>query len=144
MALDQGWIYLNYGEAGVFQIRCDKWTWDWIDEVTYLDFAGDSHFGFSIQTYKRTVNIKGIWFDSQDDYETFLGNMDTLQATNSSYKLRIKTTSTPRYHKWNGTYYDMPVVFGQMREIGKSYRGDSEVWEIGMLVLKQSGQLSGT
>lgn len=143
MALDKGWIYLDYGGGNQFQIRCKKWTWDWEDDPTYADYAGDGHFGFSIRTYKRVVKIYKIFIDNNTDYYTFLANMDTLQSGNA-YKLRIKIKSTPLYHKWDGTYYDMPVIFHKLKGMEKIYRGDNEFWDIGQLILRQAGALSGT
>lgn len=139
---DGGWIYIGYGD-GSYQciVRCEKITWDEDDGGTiFVDSPADIHVGFTLETYKRAVKIQGIFFDSKVDFDHFMVNIKALQNS-GVFNLRVKTASAPTWVKWDGIYMTMPVLYVNKKGHEKVFRGESDVWKIAQLMLRQAGNL---
>lgn len=142
---DGGWLHLGYGDTtnGVI-IKCKKVTFD-DDDVSaiFIDYPDDGHYAFGLDTKKRVIKCTGIWFDSNADFDTFMGKIDALQ-TAGVFDLRVQRNSDGSFRTWNGTNITMPVLYKSKKGIDKEYDGDSEIWVIKQLLVRQAGALKDT
>ena len=142
---DGGWLYIGYGD-GTYQciVRCEDYEWDEVDDsATFIDYPADGHYGYTLDTKKRKIKIKELFFDNKADFDLFLVNLDALQS-GGAFDLRIKCNSDNSWIKWNGTNITMPVLFKTKKGIKKSFRGDTTIYTIKMIEFNQAGNLYET
>lgn len=139
---DGGWLELIGGSNNV-TVRCKKVEFDVDDpSVVYIDYP-DGNYGFSIDTRKRIVKIMEIWVTTNANFDTLITNLEALQVA-GIFSLKVKRNSNNKYRTWNGINITMPVLWISMKGIGKVYDGDTEIWMVKMLQLRQAGALTGT
>lgn len=142
---DGGWLHLGYADAtnGVI-VKCAKVDFNEKDiSATWIDYPADGHTAWTLRTVKRIIKIEGIFFDSNADYDIFKAKLTALQ-TAGVFDVRVQRNSDNSFRTWNGTNITMPVLYEGIRGEDKVYGGDSEVWVIKQLSLRQGGALKDT
>lgn len=136
-----GWIILTDG-TDIYKVLCESQPNLSTDDpsAVWLDYPG-GNTGWTLDTRKREVTIKKIWFKTTAHYEAFLAFLEAGQDAGLSLKIQISTT--PTYQDWDGSnHYNMPVMWKKSRGIKKLYGGNTTIWEIGQIVFRQKGALS--
>lgn len=138
---DGGWLRLGMGGGNGVDPRCEKVSFA-IDDTSavFMDYPNDGHYGWSLESYKRVVKVKNIWFNSVASYDAFMANILALQD-GGAFTLQIKITSST-YLKFDGTNDEMPVLWVKMADVEKPYGGASTIFIIPQLILQQAGNLT--
>lgn len=145
MALTKGWLYLPYvdgvGGGSEMQVPVKDCKCDLKDTgAKFIDYSGDGHYGFSSRVYKRMIKVRTIMFNNKADYDTFRATLHTLQTT--AYNMRYKVKSTGLWEKWDGINSTIPVLYLDMKSMGKAAHGDDQNFEIKLLILRQAGAIT--
>lgn len=136
-----GWIILNDG-TDTYKVLCESQPSLSTDDpsAVWLDYPG-GNTGWTLDTRKREVTIKKLWFTSTANYEAFIAFLEAGQ--NTGLTLQIQISSTPAYQDWDGgNHTTMPVMWKKPRGIKKLFKGDTGIWEIGQIVFRQKGALT--
>lgn len=136
-----GWIILTDG-TDTYKVKCEDQPELAVEDPSafVMDYADDGHTGWTLDTRKRVVTIKNIWFTTTARYEQFIAFLEAGQ--NTGLKLQVQISTTPTYWDWNGgNKTTMPVLWEKPRGVKKKFGGDTGIWNIGQIVFKQSAAL---
>lgn len=136
------WITLNYG-SDVLYLTCEEpWKYGNDDpSAISIDTPSRGHFGFTLNTEKVVIKLSKVYVTSESEWNVLKQQIKVAQEA-SSCTLIIKISSTPTYEKFDGTNHIMPVLIKTQRGRTKPFKGDSTVYEMGQILLIQSGALS--
>jgi len=138
MALNEGWVYIDYGGTP-FQIKCKHWECDLTPMPDIEHIEGDVQIGWDLKKRKRILKIKGLYFLSDTDLETFISNIETLNYA-GAYDIRIKNASaTGSWAKLNGSDEELTMLCIGINGISKIARGEGQLHEIKLVVFEEAG-----
>lgn len=137
-----GWIYLrdNSGTPQEFYIKCESQPELDLDDPStgFLDYPSDGHTGWTLDTRKRVVKVKGIWFTTTARFEQFVAFLEDHQ--NDTFDLRVMIDGT-NFWKWDGTNTVMPVMWDKTRGVRKVFGGSTTIWRIDQITFRQCAAL---
>lgn len=142
MALNKGWLYLDYGGTEV-RFRCEEIDYDEEDKGSInVHYPSDGHFGFTTDTQHRKVKAKNIWVTTIADWNLLKVKLKALQTAGVAFNIRYKIASTPSWEQFDGTNEIMPVIIKKVRGKKKLYRGDTTIFMIKQIIFEQAGALT--
>ena len=138
-----GWIEItdNSGTPDTYKVLCENQPSLSMEDpsAAFMDYADDGHSGWTLDTRRRIVSFKNIWFETEANKDAFIAFLDGHQ--DDSFDLKIKTTVAGAYWKWDGTNTIMPVMWEKPRGIKKKFGGDTTIWVIGQITFRQCAAL---
>ena len=137
------WITLNDG-TDILYLTVDNWEYGKEDpSATGIDYPNRGHFGFTLGTEKLIIKIKGVYVTTEAAWNILKEAIIQMKDADKVL-LRIQISSTPSYELYDGTNDLMPVIIKKDSPYRKKFKGDSTIYEIGMITLFQSGDLEAT
>ncbi len=137
-----GWIEFIKVGGDTYKVLCEAQPEQGKEDpsATWLEYPSGVA-AWSIGTRKNDIIIKKIWFESTANKEAFIAFLEDAQ--DGVLHLKIKINSDNSYLDWdNDSNHIMPVMWSKIRGIRKKYKGNTEIWVIDQLMLRQSGALS--
>lgn len=138
MALTEGWIIFD-GDGDYPMKIHGKWKLKGKNPDVWIEHYSGGNFGFDIGSRVRTVTLKDLYFETQEDAETFLEYIDLLNATFGGFKLELQTHSDGTKFKLNGGISTtMYVLVNDYSDVEKVPFGDSQLYKISSIRLEQA------
>lgn len=137
-----GWIILA-NATDTYKLKCQENPKLSLIDPSAIFYEYPSGFGgFSLDTRKRLLTIKNLWFITTARFNQFMAFLEAGQSAGLTLKIQISTT--PTYWDFNGTAGKdvMPVMWEKPRGIGKMFKGNTTIWEIQQITFRQMGVLT--
>jgi len=139
MALNKGWVYLNYGTGSQIQVQCEDYDWDIDDKgVKIIQIPSDSRFGYSLAIIKREIRLKNVFFESHADLKQFISDLKSFNSS-GAFPFRIQRDSAGNWVSIDGTNDEIDVFYLRLQGIRKYTRGDGNFYIIKTVKLGQAG-----
>ena len=112
-----------------------------------IDFPNRGHFGFTLNTEDITIKISKVYAVTKAKWDELKTGIINLQDTTTEIRLRIQVGDDPSdiYEAFDGsTGIYMPVIIKHVKGKKKIYRGNTTLYQIGQIGLKQIGVLAAS
>lgn len=136
------WIRLTYGSDALY-IKAEDWEYSISDpSAIVINYPNRGHFGFTLNTEAVMVTLKNVFVNTEAAWNILKAQLEAAEEA-ASCTLRIQVSSTT-YELFNGVAGkdEMPVVISAKKGFKKVYKGDATFYVIGMITLKQVGDLA--
>lgn len=138
MALDEGWVYLEdlSNSSNNMKVLCEDWDYDEKCNPEIEDLPGDSRYGINLEVYSRIYKIKGVYFTSHTDWNTFKENLKDWNS--AGIKLKIQRTTGGSYATLDSDgNTDVSVFYVTGRGFKKTYKGNATFYRVSQVLFRQ-------
>jgi len=137
----------NHSTTGVYDylyLTAEEWDYDNVEDgAVVIDNPNRGHFGFAMLMQKVGVKIKNIYVTNEADWNILKKQLAKVEDSDTA-TIRIQISSTPTYELFDGTtdHDEMPIIIEAKNGFKKIYKGDATVYQIGLIKVRQIGDLT--
>ena len=125
-------------------INCEDWDYGKDDtSAINIDYPNRGHFGFTMNSEKVIIKIKNAYVLTEAAWNILKAQLEAAEEEDTC-EVMIQVSSTPTYELYSGIAGEnrMPIIILSKKGYKKPYKGDSTLYKIGMIQLRQSGALA--
>lgn len=102
-------------------------------------YIGDSQYGYSMDKWKRVIELEEVYAKTKADMELILAKLDALHKAGTAWKIEWAADGASSMFKFDGTTASMLVLQIKKPTVSQKGNGASPVFVIEGLKFEQAG-----